>query len=224
MKNKIMKTVSLIALSMSIFACEALKETLGVPNRSPVIASFDYNPKSGITKNDVVTFSVVANDPEGKPLQYNWTSTKGTLTGNAGSTISWRPFKQDASFETGLSNVSLIVSDGIMTTTASVNIFVMPEGVISIDSNPIINKSPVPSASATPTPSPSPSVTTSPTPSSSPSPSSTPSTSPSVTPSATATPVVSPSPSPTATSSASPSVVASPVPSSHSTVIVSKDN
>ena len=215
-----MKTVSLIALSMSIFACEALKETLGVPNRSPVIASFDYNPKSGITKNDVVTFSVVANDPEGKPLQYNWTSTKGTLTGNAGSTISWRPFKQDASFETGLSNVSLIVSDGIMTTTASVNIFVTPEGVISIDSNPIINKSPVPSASATP----SPSVTTSPTPSSSPSPSSTPSASPSVTPSATPTPIVSTSPSPTATPSPSPSIVVSPVASSHSTIIVSKDN
>mgnify|MGYP001594680428 CR=1 FL=1 len=183
LKKQSILSLSLILGALGLFGCEAVKDTFGIPNRSPVISSFDYSPKSGITKNDIITFTVVANDPEGKPMQYIWTASKGTLTGNAGSTVSWRPAKQDNVFEPGLSSVSVIVSDGIMTTTASVNIYVSPEGRIITE----------PSAYPVSTPVPSPSAVVSEGPSSIPSPSSAPSLQP------TPIPSVSPSLAPTST-------------------------
>lgn len=178
MKRRFLVSSSLVLSSMFFSACDVVKDTLGVPNRMPVIASFDYNPKNGITKNDIITFSVVANDPEGKPLQYNWTATKGMLTANAGNTTSWRPFKQDSSPEYGLSVVSVVISDGVMTNTASVNIFVNQDGSISVNqvsnssvpsATPSItvstSPSPVVSPSNSPVPTPSASISSSPSPS-----------------------------------------------------------
>lgn len=101
-------------------------------NRAPIIAAFDYNPKTGVSTGDAITFTVVANDIEGDPLQYNWSSTKGTLTGNSGQTISWRPTKADGSFEPGLTSVSVIISDGRQTSTGSVNIQIDAQGHATI--------------------------------------------------------------------------------------------
>lgn len=106
-------------------------------NEPPIIAAFDYSPKSSVNKDDFITFTVVASDPEGKPLQYIWTSTKGTLTSNSGSTVAWRPMKADGSLETGLSNVTLIVSDGLMTTTATSNIMIASDGKATLTNTEI---------------------------------------------------------------------------------------
>ncbi|MFN4150759.1 MAG: hypothetical protein ACK4IX_07425 [Candidatus Sericytochromatia bacterium] len=152
MRRKIFTLSSILLVSSLSFACEAIKDTMGIADRTPVIASFDFNPKSGITKDDVIIFTVVANDPEGKPLQYNWTSTKGTLSSNSGTTVNWRPAKQDNSFQSGLSNISVVISDGRMTNTANVNIFVSPEGNISADTK-IVAVSPTTSISPSTTPS-----------------------------------------------------------------------
>ncbi len=103
-------------------------------NRVPIISAFDYSPKSGISKTDFVTFTLVANDPEGEALQFNWTATKGMLTANAGSTAAWRPTKTDGTIDPGLATVSVIVSDGTMTTTASVNIQISATGDVTVGS------------------------------------------------------------------------------------------
>jgi hypothetical protein len=188
--------------SINLAGCEAVRETFGIANRTPVISSFDYNPKSGITKNDVVTFSVVANDPEGKPLQYNWTTSKGFLTGNAGSTVNWRPANQNNALEPGLSTVSVVVSDGVMTATASVNIYVS-------DGIAVIQPQPSSSPSATPTP-----VITA-------SPAATPTPVPTATPTVSASPVSTPVPTavPTVSVSASVGPTATPVPTAQPTEV-----
>ena len=216
MLKKVALSIGILLSSFSLSACEGVKETLGIANRQPVIASFDYSPKSGLTKNDVITFSVVSNDPEGRPLQYNWTATKGILTANSGSTVSWRPIKLDSSFESGLTSVSVLVSDGVMTNTASVNIFINGEN-ITVDSKPVISTLPLvtpsvsPSVSVAPSASPIPTpvatVTAAPTASAPPISTATPT----VTPAATSTPASTSatlSPSPTTT----PIVVVSPTP------------
>lgn len=221
MKNKFVISAVLLLSSVSLSACDAVRETFGVANRVPVIASFDYNPKSGVTKNDVITFSVVSNDPEGKPLQYNWTATKGILTANSGSTVSWRPTKLDNTFESGLTNVSVIVSDGVMTNTASVNIFINGE-TITVDSNPVISASPSPGPTAVP----SVSVSTAPTAVPTAIPTSAPTVNPTpvATPTATVTPVATPVPTPTATATTVPVVEATPTasPTTSSTIIVTQ--
>jgi hypothetical protein len=129
--------VGLLLIGLGLAGCE-VKLANSVPasatpsaaakNRQPIISAFDYSPKSGISKSDFVTFTLVANDPEGEALQYNWTATKGMLTANSGSTAAWRPTKTDGSIDPGLATVSVIVSDGTMTTTASVNIQISPTG------------------------------------------------------------------------------------------------
>jgi hypothetical protein len=121
-------------------------------DRAPIVSAFDYSPKTGITKSDFVTFTLVANDPDGEALQYNWTSTKGTLTANAGSTAAWRPMKPDGSLEPGQATVSVIVSDGSKTTTASVNIMIDERGNASF---PASTPDPAPTAPV-PTPVPPP--------------------------------------------------------------------
>lgn len=200
MKKAAIVCLALVSCSLNLFGCEAIKDTFGIPNRSPVISSFDYNPKSGINKNDIITFSVVATDPEGKPLQYNWAASKGFLTGNAGSTVNWRPANQNNTLEPGLSTVSVVVSDGIMTVTASVNIYVSPEGVAVIQPQPSATPTPLisstPSATATPSPTAIPTVSASPVPT--PVPTATPS--PSHSPAATASPTTQPTAVPTVSS------------------------
>ncbi len=136
-------------------------------NRVPIISAFDYSPKSAISKSDFVTFTLVANDPEREALQYNWVSTKGMLTANSGSTAAWRPLKADGSFEPGLATVMVVVSDGAMTSTASVNIMIDATGQATVssvnvprpgDATPSGSSSnppycvPLPSSNATPTP------------------------------------------------------------------------
>ncbi|MEK7431587.1 MAG: hypothetical protein AABZ74_00525 [Cyanobacteriota bacterium] len=232
MKKRFLVLSSLALSSLLFSACDVIKDTLGVPNRMPIIASFDYNPKNAVTKNDIITFTIVANDPEGKPLQYNWTSTKGMFVSNSGTTTSWKPFRQDNNPEYGLAVVSVVISDGVMTNTASVNIFVNEDGSLSINqvpSNPTkqspnvvvsVSSSPTVIPSVVPTSLPSSVVSSSPTPIASIIPTSSPSsvvspsptTIPSVAPTVSPSSVVSSSPTPTPIPSVVPT--ASPTPSS----------
>jgi hypothetical protein len=113
-------------------------------DRPPIIAVLDYSPKTAVGKADVITFTVVANDPEGQPLQYTWTATKGHLTGNTGQVAGWRPAKADGTFEKGLTTVHLIVSDGRQTTAAAVNIMIDEQGQAKVDPTPAPPPAPVP--------------------------------------------------------------------------------
>lgn len=213
MFKKVAVSIGILLASVSIASCEGVKDTLGIANRIPVIASFDYSPKSGVTKNDVITFTVVANDPEGRPLQYNWTATKGILSANSGNTVSWRPLKLDGSYESGLSNVSVLVSDGVMSNTANVNIFIQENSVTVATPNTSVSPSPsvAPTAVSSPAPTVSPTAVPTSLPSATVAPTSVPTASP------TATPSVEPTTTPVPTATPS-QVTASP----SSTVIVTQ--
>lgn len=164
-------------------------------SRAPIIAALDYSPKVAIGKNDFVSFTVVATAPSGKPLQYTWTSTKGMLTGNTGSTVAWRPTRADGSFEAGLSTVTLVVSDGTFTSSANVNI------LISATGDATISKVDIPSAGAGAASSPGVSA-----------PSTRPSTAPTPRPSAAPTPVptLGPTPEPSVVPTAVPTLAPTP--------------
>jgi hypothetical protein len=138
-----------------------------VPGRSPIIQAFDYSPKTGVGKDDAITFTVVATDPGGQPLQYNWTSTRGTLTTNSGQAVSWRPTKMDGSYDPGLAVVSLIVTNGAYTTTGSVNIMIGERGAAEPQAPVIGTPAPTPTPTPTPEATPTPSMTPTPTPSAS---------------------------------------------------------
>jgi hypothetical protein len=134
-----------------------------VPGRSPIIQAFDFSPKTGIDKDGTITFTVVANDPGGAPLQYNWTSTKGTMSSNSGQAVSWRPTKADGSFDPGLATVTLIVSNGMYTTTGSVNIMIGERGAAEPQA-PVVGTPATPAPTPTPLPTPSQTSTPAPTP------------------------------------------------------------
>lgn len=135
------------------------------PGRSPIIHALDYSPKTGVGKDDAITFTVVAADPQGQPLQYVWTATRGTLSTNSGQTVSWRPTKPDGSYEPGLATVSLLVSNGAYTATGSVNIMIGERGAakpeVPVVGTPAPMPTPEPTASpaATPAPTPTPVAT-----------------------------------------------------------------
>lgn len=132
--------VVLAAVSAALPGCILDASTVNQPpvstsateGRAPIIAALDYSPKSAVGKSDFVTFTVVATAPSGKPLQYTWTSTKGLLTANTGATVAWRPTRADGSFEPGLSTVMLVVSDGVFTSSANVNILISEAGQATI--------------------------------------------------------------------------------------------
>jgi hypothetical protein len=82
--------------------------------------------------------------------------------------VSWRPTKADGSFDPGLATVTLIVSDGMYTTTGSVNIMIGERGGAE-PQVPVVGNSPTPAPTPTPTPVPVPSATSTPAPTPSPS-------------------------------------------------------
>jgi hypothetical protein len=99
--------------------------------RPPIIAALDYSPKSTLSKDDLITFTVVATDPAGLPLQFNWTATKGRLTTNSGAAIAWAPVRADGTLETGTCTVTVTVSNGTQTTSGSLNLQVGPGGAVT---------------------------------------------------------------------------------------------
>jgi hypothetical protein len=172
-------------------------------NRPPVISAFDYNPKGTITKDQAVTFTLVAMDPEGMPLQVNWSSTKGLLSGTSGMAVSWSATKPNGELDPGLATVTAVVSDGVQTTTAQANIQVNANGEVQVSSAGVAS----PGASVAPA---------------STAPSASPSASPSAAPSAAAS--ASASPETSASPSASPSTAASASPSPSPSASASSTN
>lgn len=91
-------------------------------NQKPVINQFSANPTIATSKDDKITFTVVATDSDGDPLSYTWTATKGLLSSTTGQVTSWSPKRTDGELENGVATISVIVNDGRQIETASVNI------------------------------------------------------------------------------------------------------
>lgn len=98
----------------------------------PTILSFDYSPKTTVSRNDVITFTVRAESRyENEYLQYSWKTSKGTLLSNSGTTVSWKPERQDGVLESGIATITVTVSDGNFSSDASANVFISSDGRIS---------------------------------------------------------------------------------------------
>jgi hypothetical protein len=93
-------------------------------NADPIIHSFTANPSNVVPQGQPITFTVVANDPNNKALQFNWSSTGGTLSTNAGRVVSWTPPEQP-----GIYTVSTVITNGDGgVVTGSQNLTVMADG------------------------------------------------------------------------------------------------
>jgi hypothetical protein len=104
--------------------------------RPPIIAALDYSPKSTLSKDDLITFTVVATDPAGLPLQFNWTATKGRLTANSGTAVAGAPVRADGALETGICTVTVTVSNGSQTQSGSLNLQINSNGAVTSASPP----------------------------------------------------------------------------------------
>ncbi|MFN8671735.1 MAG: hypothetical protein U0457_06565 [Candidatus Sericytochromatia bacterium] len=104
---------------------------------APAIKTFDFYPKNTTKKDDVITFSIKAESKSNEVLQYNWKSSKGTLLTNSGNTVSWKPINQNGNLESGLSTITVTVSDGTYTSDASANVMVNSDGSISSQNDSI---------------------------------------------------------------------------------------
>ena len=126
------KPYALLITSMlatgTLTGCPMVVAPSSTVNEAPIVAAFDHSPKSGVGKDDFVTFTVVANDPEGEILTYAWTCTQGALSSISGQSAAWRPTKADGSFEPGPAQVVVVVSDGQTVTTATANLLIDAEG------------------------------------------------------------------------------------------------
>jgi hypothetical protein len=169
--------------------------------REPVIHAFDYSPKI-IDANSAITFTVVASDPGQRPLQYNWSATKGLLSSTTGQAVSWRPVKADGTLDGGIASVTVIISDGTYTTTGSLNINVANGTATLVPSM-------APSAAASATPAPATSAAASAVPTTAPT--SAPTATPTAVPTATAAPAASGAATP-ATDAATPAPTPTPAP------------
>jgi hypothetical protein len=124
--------------------------------RNPIIQSYTANITQ-VEPGQPITFTVVAHDPEDQPLQYNWSATGGTLSGNTGQIISWDPPEKP-----GIYTVSVIVSNARGgATTGALNLTVKagaspapaatPEPAATPTPAPVATPTPVPAATPTPT-------------------------------------------------------------------------
>lgn len=75
-------------------------------DQKPVISSITVDPEK-ISKNDFFKFEIIASDPEGGDLKYEWSSKRGTLTSNNTNVTSWNILNKDGSFEPGISELGI---------------------------------------------------------------------------------------------------------------------
>jgi hypothetical protein len=141
--------------------------TQGQGTRNPIIQSFTATP-TNVTQGQAIAFQVAAHDPDGQPLQFNWSATDGTLSTNTGLVVSWIPPNKP-----GVYTVMVTVSNGRGGfATGAQNLTVQADGSARIGNTPgasapptvLISPSPSPSATNSPneSPLPVPSIATSP--------------------------------------------------------------
>jgi hypothetical protein len=153
--------------------------TQGQGTRNPIIQSFTATP-TNVTQGQAITFQALAHDPDGQPLQFNWSTTDGTLSTNTGQVVSWIPPAKPGTY-----TVMVTVSNGRGGfATGAHNLIVQPDGSAKIGVTPMASAAPTVPIAPSSTPSPSDSVVPSPT------------TSPMDSPSPVASPTASPQPSP----------------------------
>jgi hypothetical protein len=132
---------------------------------NPIIDSFTQNI-SEVKPGQPITFTVVAHDPNKKQLQFNWSSTGGTMSGNTGRVVSWDP--PDAP---GIYTVTVVIANGdggVATGSLNMTVRSTPASAVPATPKPTVAPTAVPTQDAVPTPRPS--ATPTPAPSATPTP------------------------------------------------------
>lgn len=93
---------------------------------APSIIRITIDPAS-VATNGTVTMSCEASSTTAKTLTYTWSVSGGALSSNSGSTVTWT-----APATVGTYIVTVTVSDGTQTTTATNNIVVLSQPIINI--------------------------------------------------------------------------------------------
>lgn len=91
---------------------------------APIINAISTSP-SNLVKGQPVTFDVKATDPNGKPLEYRWGSSKGVLSATTGQLISWTPPDEAGVFAV---QVVVVNSDG-KASSGTINLIVEGETI-----------------------------------------------------------------------------------------------
>ncbi len=132
-----------------------------------VVAGLAANPTNIADANSRITFTVVAQDNNGLPMQYTWSATKGTLSATAGQMVYWSPDNSAGQVDSGTATVMVLITDSSgASQEAAVNLTIQPSGQTVVSAP---TATPAPTSSPTPAPTASPSASPSPSPSASPS-------------------------------------------------------
>lgn len=131
--------------------------TYGQGSSNPIIQSFTANPTTQVPQGQPITFTVVAYDANRDVLQYNWSSTGGTLSTNTGHAVIWQPPTKP-----GVYTVMVTIANSrggfVM---GSLNLTVQADGTAEVAGG--ASGSPAPAATAAPTAAPSAAPTAAPT-------------------------------------------------------------
>lgn len=119
------KLVFCLVIAIALFGC------LPKPNTAPVISSTSPESPVSVQVNKTVVFSVTASDPDNDRIDYAWSATKGSLSSQSGTTVTWT-----APATAGTAQVIVTVKDGKTSTkhTWNVNITADP-GYIAVEEN-----------------------------------------------------------------------------------------
>lgn len=107
-------------------------------NRKPIIQQVIANPNEVLNKDDIVTFKVLAFDPDGDALSLSWQTTKGSLSADTGESVTWKPLKSDGTVEIGVASITVLANDnrnGIADSTQ--NIIIAANGTATLQQNSI---------------------------------------------------------------------------------------
>lgn len=120
-----------------------------------VIQGLSANPTgTDISAGDRITFTVNAFDNNGLPMQYSWSSTKGTMSSTSGQTAYWIPDDPSTgNLIQGVATVQVLITDSSgASQVGAVNLEVAPNPAPTPapSSTPAASASPAPSATPTP--------------------------------------------------------------------------
>ncbi|MBU6428652.1 MAG: hypothetical protein KGR26_06565 [Cyanobacteria bacterium REEB65] len=98
-------------------------------NGAIVVNGLAANPTNIASQNDKITFSINAYDANNKPMQYSWSSTKGTLSATEGQTVYWSPVNSAGALDQGVATVQVLITDSTgASKQAAVNLLINSDG------------------------------------------------------------------------------------------------
>ncbi len=121
------KLVLCLVVAVTLFGCLPKPK----PNSTPVISSTSPESPVSVQVSKTVVFSVTASDPDNDRIDYAWSATKGSLSSQSGTTVTWT-----APATAGTAQVIVTVKDGKASTkyTWNVNVTADP-GYIAVEQN-----------------------------------------------------------------------------------------